>query len=1050
MAGASYDVGSAFLQIVPSFDGVAKAISAEAAEWGENAGEAFADAFKTTVNTELKDLEAAKVDADTSAASAKIQELRAEIDTLNTEVDLGIDEGDTQEKLAALQAELAALELEHPEITVGVNTDEAGMAFEGLTAGAVEGTAAVEELGAGVEEAGAGIDEFGAAGDEAGAAVEELGAGAGEAGAAVDELGAGVLEAGAGLEELGEGADTASKGLEGAGESAESAGEGASYLMGGLIAVGVALVPLGGLFLAAFAAVPALISGATLGIGTLFAALEPVVKAVEAFSATKAPAASSGGSDPAQTAITNATAQRNAAYSVQQAQEALTNAQVNGAEAVTTAQTDAANATEQAANKVISANQALVSSEQAVTQAQFNETQAQEAVVAARTAAANQLQDYTDQLADNAISAQQDALNLTEAQQAYAQATDPGTTATYDQQQQAGINLQQAQQAQKDLSDQNSQLEQTATAAFAAGVSGAQSVIDAENQLQQATIAVANAIQQQGDDQTAVSQASAAAAQQQITNQQNITKAQKDNAQGVSDAEKALEQALANQKSAFQTAAAPAAGAASALATYSSDMAKLTPAGQKFVDFVTGTLEPAFTGLSAIAQNALLPLAQSGLTAMIPFFDTLNTLVYATAKGIGDFVKNLGDFAGTQPGLTQLQQMFANGTTFMGDLATAANLFIQAFVSVGSQSAPIVNALGTGIVNIVKAFLNWTNDGGFQGFLTWVRENGPSIVTDFGNFIKAAGDLLVALTPLGTYIDSLVSGFSKFVSWLVTSDPLFLPVAAGIAAIALAVVALSSPIVLAVAAAALLVLGITELATHWQAVWSNIKNWSDDAWTAINTTLFQPIESFFTKTIPDAFDSFVNFCEALPGRALTALGDFADKVWGALVIGADWLNTHVWTPIENFFAGLPDKIGNAAVHMWDGIAAAFATVYDEIVTWWNDLTFSMQPVKVLGVTIFPGFDVSTPNLPLIPIPKYHTGGVVQGEAGVEQLAMLMPGEIVTPANMTIPNGLGQSPTELHLTNYIYGLDLTNRDMVQAEITDAFAQFAEALQPTKVA
>jgi hypothetical protein len=971
--------------MVPSFDGVVTQIAAQAADWGTQAGEAFAETFKELVNAELKDMDAVKIDADISEASAKAATLRAEIDNLNAEIDLGIDETDTQEKLAALQAELAALELEHPEIRIGIDTGEAEAGLVAFDADVVASTAATDALSESVGGAGAGI--------------------------------------------------------EGAGAAAGEASGGIGAMQAGLGALAVALVPIGGLALGAFAAIPALIAGALAGVGTLYAAFEPIVTTLEAFG-TRNSSSGSGSSDTASTALSNATAERDAAYSVQQAEESLANAQVSGAQAVANAQTTAAAATVTANNNVIDSENALVAAERAVTEAQYNEQQAQEAVVAARQAAQNQLEDYTNQLADNAIAQQQDQLNLQEAQENLASATQPGSTATADQQSQAQINLEQAQQALTDLNTQNSQLATTAAAAFAAGVDGASGVLDAEHNLGDATQATTDALAAQQTAQLAVVTASADAAQQIITNELNIAQARAKDTQGIQDAEKALEQALANQKDAFTRASIPVAGASSSVKTYADDFAKLTPAGKDFVDFVTGKLMPAFMGISDVAQKGLLPGLEKGLEDMLPLFKDLKPIIGDVATGIGDLFANFGDFAGSASGIKQIQDLFANGVTFMGDLGQAAEIFLEAFIGVGSQSKPIIDALGTGIVNIAKSFLNWVATGGFQGFLTWLSKNGPTLVSDLGDFLKAAGKLLVAITPLGGGLDTLVGDFSDVVSYVAPLIKVF----SDIGTIILALATYNFGELHKAFDELLSDLGISS--KTWSDTWADIKKIADDAWNYLDEYLFSPISNFFTITIPKTFDNFVADIKALPKRAEDALGDFASEVWSGIVISADWLDTHVWDPIESFFTGLPDKIGHAAEHMWDGIEAAFVTVLDDLIGFWNGLHFTLPSVNILGHHIFGGQTVGMPPIPLIPIPSYHTGGVVAGTPGVEQLALLMPGEIVTPANTPLPPAFAGGSNVLQLT--LNGVDLSNVQVIERVVVDAFSQWTDEMQSSKVA
>jgi|GEM_PF-2535390 len=991
MTAASYEVGSAFIQVVPSFDGVVTEIGAQAAKWGETAGQTFADTFRGTVNAELKNLESVKIDANTSDALAKIAEIRAEMESLRGEdIKVSMTDDEAQARLAELQAELFAIAAEHPTIKVNVDTGEASLALVAVTAESEAASVATKDLGGGSGAASSGLS----------AMSSNLGEAAGKIGVMTPLV----------------------------------------------VALGAALVPIGGLAAGAFAAMPAMIGGAVTGLGALYLGFSGVFGALSALMAPTTAPSSGSGSSAASSALSNATAERNAAYSVQQAEDALNNARISGAAAVTAAQQAAGQAMVTANQNVINSEQALVMASRAVTDAQYNEKQAQEAVMAARQAAQFQLENYTNQLADGAIAQQQAALNLTIAQQNYSSAMAPGTTATYDQQQQAQISLEQAQQAVTDLNTQNSQLATTAAQAFQAGVEGSSQVMSAEHNLQQAVQAVSDTLAAQVTAQQNVAAADMALANQVITNEQNVYNAQNANAQGVQNAQRALEQALANQKDAFERAAIPVGGAITSIRNYQTAYNALTPAGKEFVDFVKSDILPAFNKLKDAVQAVFLPEVTQGLKDLIPFFEAWQPLIIAAAQGIGQTFDELAKFAGTQPGLGQLNKILEAGNAFMQQMGGNLVTMLEAITGIGAQGTPILTVIGDGITSMVNAFAKWAEGGGFQKFMTWLRENGPSIVKDIEDLVIAGGKLLVALAPLGVVVDGIIGFFAKLVDVLINNWQQFgilFTVVGG--AIALA----GGPIIATIAGIGLLVAGIILLSTHWQEVWTNIKNWALDAWHYLDAQFISPLVDFFMRVIPNALDAFVGFFKALPDRVLHALGDFASKVWGSLVIGADWLDQHVWQPIENFFKGLPGDIGKAAEHMWDGVAVAFATVYDKIIGWWNDLSFTIPAIRVLGVTLFPGATFDTPNLPLIPIPQYHTGGVVQGTPGVEQLAVLMPGEIVTPAGVNIPSQLGGG-SPITFAPVFNGVDLSNIQIVEKVVTDAFTQWTEELQPKRIA
>jgi len=550
----------------------------------------------------------------------------------------------------------------------------------------------------------------------------------------------------------------------------------------------------------------------------------------------------------------------------------------------------------------------------------------------------------------------------------------------------------------------------------------------------------------------------------------------------------------------------------------------LTPAGKNFVDFVTGSLFPVFDGLKGKVQAAFLPLIQTGLTDLLPFFKTLAPLIIDAAKGIGGTFDELAKFIGSKTGLDDLQKIFKAGNDFMSAMGGNFVTLFEAFTSIGSQATPIVTALAGGITSMVNSFAKWAEDGGFHKFMVWLQDNGPGLVKALGDVIVGIGKFIVALAPVGVVLDEALGWAAKFVGWVSSnwqrfSDFLIILGTAGVVITSL----LGGPLIAVAVGIIVVVTGIIDLAAHWRDEWANIKQVASDAWQFLDQYLVQPIVNFFTKTIPSIFDTAVGFFKALPGRLVTALGDIvgtvfgallgaaswveshvlavlvfeyvklperlltalgdivskvfaglltagtwiddhaltpivnyfkslpgrfvaalgniASEVWSVLVLAGSWLDDHIATPIFDFFKGLPAKIVTATTGMWDGISLAFKDAINTIIGWWDDFTSKLKiPGFSIGPISFPGWD---PGASLY-IQKFHDGGVVQGTPGVEQLAWLMPGEIVTPAQTAIPGG-GSPHTFAPVFNFT-GVDLSSVERIERVVTTAFGQFADELYP----
>lgn len=107
--------------------------------------------------------------------------------------------------------------------------------------------------------------------------------------------------------------------------------------------------------------------------------------------------------------------------------------------------------------------------------------------------------------------------------------------------------------------------------------------------------------------------------------------------------------------------------------------------------------------------------------------------------------------------------------------------------------------------------------------------------------------------------------------------------------------------------------------------------------------------------------------------------------WGGIKTAAS--NTWEW------LKGLPGKIGNAFSKVAGYISRPFKAAFNAVATAWNN-TIGRLSWSVPGwVPFIGGNSISAPQLP-----HFHSGGVVGGTPGSEQLAVLQAGERVIPAS----------------------------------------------------
>lgn len=167
------------------------------------------------------------------------------------------------------------------------------------------------------------------------------------------------------------------------------------------------------------------------------------------------------------------------------------------------------------------------------------------------------------------------------------------------------------------------------------------------------------------------------------------------------------------------------------------------------------------------------------------------------------------------------------------------------------------------------------------------------------------------------------------------------------------------PILLVIAAVALLGIGIYELATHWSQSMNFVQHVASDAWHWIDREMVQPIERFFSGIPKFVSDHWVLIAGILTGPVGLAIAYIVDH----------------FGQIESAVRSMPGKISGAASGMFDGIKNAFRSAINSVIGWWNNLSFSLPGIDA-GPIHIGGFTLGTPNISYL-----AAGGIVPARPG---------------------------------------------------------------------
>ncbi|CAL9364928.1 hypothetical protein [Streptomyces sp. enrichment culture] len=591
---------------------------------------------------------------------------------------------------------------------------------------------------------------------------------------------------------------------------------GMQLLIGAAVAFGPALLPVLPVAAAGLGAVAAAATAAAVGIGSIalvavpaFMQMSKAMQAQKAAQDAATQASLQGGQASAQGAQkamqmagaqqSLATAHRNAARQIRQAEQSVGDAVRNAAEAneraadqVAQARRALSDAVQQAADRQRQAAEQVATAEESLADAQRDAIRAQQDLTDARAAAAQELADMESRLANARLSERDATLSVQEAEQKLRKVQAAGAQASELDRQRARLAYDQAVQRLKDQRAETRELAAEKKAADAAGVDGSEQVRDAQERLQDAEKRVT-------DQQKTLTKARQDAARQQVQAQRdiadaqdkvaeaqrNVARTQEDGARSVARAQEQLAQAqqsaadsIASAQRQIASASLSAAGgvdqAAIAQAKYQAELAKLTPAARETYDAVLG-LKDAFSAWSRSLQPAVMPLFTRAINAMRRALPALTPFVLEAASA----VQSLMDRASAE-----VKTPFWRG--FRSDLQDSVKPAIVglgvAFGNVFKGMAGIVQAflphmdsISQRMQDITARFANWgTSLKGspeFERFLDYSAEMGPRLGAALRELAGAAVSVAQALIPVQRLVLSAVEQTGAGIGWIAEKAP---------------------------------------------------------------------------------------------------------------------------------------------------------------------------------------------------------------------------------------------------------------------------------------
>jgi hypothetical protein len=506
---------------------------------------------------------------------------------------------------------------------------------------------------------------------------------------------------------------------------------------------------------AAVAAIPSAVLAAAQGVGVALAGFAGISDATKALQAVDDEATVKSGA--------NSKARISAANRVASAQEALQGALENAdrtaiqnAHAVTAARAGVTDAMEDGARRVADAEQAL-------TRAQVDALDAQEALTRARKDAAERLQDLHLATAGAVLDEQAAVIALQRARDRLTagQASGVGGLDLAELQ----LSARQAEQSLAEIRERLGDLRDEQAESNRTGIEGSAGVVDAQRRARDAVDGVRTAEQTLARERVEATERVTAA-------QERVAEAQQRAGWAAADASRQV--AAAQRGIAEATLAAGDTGSA-AMDKLALTMAKLSPEGQRFVQFLSGTAKPAMQDLAAAASSTMLPKVQAAFGILLTqqgfvadaFRTTGDTIGDIALKGAmmvtsGPWVKDFGTIVGRNKRLLE----------HFGDVGLSALDSVRHLTIAGGPLAESLASSAEAAMGQAAAFLESKRESGelqlwFARMKTRLHELWETVSQIAGGF----WDLAQALAPLGKIVLDILGPLVSMIGSFAEANP---------------------------------------------------------------------------------------------------------------------------------------------------------------------------------------------------------------------------------------------------------------------------------------
>lgn len=386
------------------------------------------------------------------------------------------------------------------------------------------------------------------------------------------------------------------------------------------------------------------------------------------------------------------------------------------------------------ANTRANAARSVANAERDIIRAQRDALDAEHDLTRARQDAVEALQDLDSQINNNADSIGRAQIDLVKAEKALAAVQN--LKVGDERRVEAQLTYNEARHQLDDLTIRQGRLAKEKATADKAGIEGSRQVVDATRRV--------------GDAQEKIRDAEV-----------NAAEARRQAAFSIAQAQQAVVSAQRAMATSAVTTAATAGGATDELRA---KLLALSPAGQRFAEFLVSIKDRGLE-LRNAAQEGFLPGLQRSIQVLLADAPGFEGFLFRVGQGLGGIAERQAHAFTGEQWRPFFQYVSITAVPTVDLLARSLN---NAAVGAGNllvAFTPATLQVNTGLDSMTRRFATWSatldQNRGFQDFLDYTQTRGPQVVDTIDNVLSTTTHLLEAVAPVGDVVLVVLRGIGN-------------------------------------------------------------------------------------------------------------------------------------------------------------------------------------------------------------------------------------------------------------------------------------------------